>query len=185
MFLYLATNNLMPGYCKIGISKDVDRRMQELYGNWVLTKKWEIDTAADVESIVKQCLSRLAVAGRELFNCPPAFVQELVENILTNQSDSLLNDILFNLPIKEIPRTSIDTTKMFMITNALNIGKLVRQKRRSVSLHQTDLATVSGTGARFISDLEKGKPTCEIEKALHVLRMLGIKIYLDTEGGAV
>ena len=39
---------------------------------------------------------------------------------------------------------------------------------------QADLALVSETGIRFISDLENGKETCEIGKALKVLENLGI-----------
>ena len=34
----------------------------------------------------------------------------------------------------------------------------------------------SGTGLRFIIDLEKGKPTCQLGKVLVVLHTLGIKI---------
>lgn len=55
-------------------------------------------------------------------------------------------------------------------------GKLIRAARLKQGLTQVDLATASGTGERFIIDLEKGKPTCELNKALHVARMLGIKI---------
>jgi hypothetical protein len=36
----------------------------------------------------------------------------------------------------------------------------------------------AGTGLRFIIDLEKGKPTCEIGKALAVLSTLGIEVSL-------
>jgi hypothetical protein len=38
------------------------------------------------------------------------------------------------------------------------------------------LALTSGTGLRFIIDLEKGKETCEIGKALTILQTLGIKL---------
>ena len=43
---------------------------------------------------------------------------------------------------------------------------------------QRSLALTSGTGLRFIIDLEKGKPTCQIGKVLTVLHTLGIKIKL-------
>ena len=33
-----------------------------------------------------------------------------------------------------------------------------------------------GTGLRFIVDLEKGKPTCQIGKTIGVLRALGLAI---------
>ncbi len=41
---------------------------------------------------------------------------------------------------------------------------------------QTELSGASDTGLRFIVDLEKGKPTCELEKALLVAAMLGIRL---------
>jgi HTH-type transcriptional regulator/antitoxin HipB len=58
------------------------------------------------------------------------------------------------------------------------IGELIRDTRRSLDVTQKDLALTSGTGLRFIIDLEKGKETCEIGKALRVLQTLGIKMRL-------
>lgn len=58
------------------------------------------------------------------------------------------------------------------------IGELIRDTRRSLDVTQKDLALTSGTGLRFIIDLEKGKETCEIGKALRVLQTLGIKMKL-------
>lgn len=43
---------------------------------------------------------------------------------------------------------------------------------------QRELALTSGTGLRFIIDLEKGKETCQIGKALTVLQTLGVKVTL-------
>ena len=43
---------------------------------------------------------------------------------------------------------------------------------------QEKLALTAGTGLRFIIDLEKGKPTCQLGKALTVMNTLGIKISL-------
>ena len=59
-----------------------------------------------------------------------------------------------------------------------DIGNRVRLIRRELKLTQKDLALTSGTGLRFIVDLEKGKPTCEIGKVLVVLATLGIAITL-------
>jgi HTH-type transcriptional regulator / antitoxin HipB len=62
------------------------------------------------------------------------------------------------------------------IRNARDLGEIIRTTRNSQKLRQIDLATAAGCGERFIIDLEKGKPTCELEKALYVAQMLGIKI---------
>jgi HTH-type transcriptional regulator / antitoxin HipB len=58
------------------------------------------------------------------------------------------------------------------------IGKLIRDTRKSLGATQKNLALASGTGLRFVIDLEKGKETCEIGKALAILNTLGIKITL-------
>lgn len=56
------------------------------------------------------------------------------------------------------------------------IGEIVRETRKKLGVTQKDLALTSGTGLRFIIDLEKGKSTCQIGKALCVLQTLGIKM---------
>jgi len=58
------------------------------------------------------------------------------------------------------------------------IGSLIRATRKSLGVTQKDLALTSGTGLRFVIDLEKGKETCEIGKALTILHTLGIKLTL-------
>jgi len=59
-----------------------------------------------------------------------------------------------------------------------DIGNLIRETRKNLGVTQKELALTSGTGLRFIIDLEKGKETCEIGKALTVLQTLGIKLTL-------
>jgi len=58
------------------------------------------------------------------------------------------------------------------------IGELTRATRKKLGVTQRDLALTSGTGIRFIIDLEKGKETCQIGKTLATLNTLGIKITL-------
>ncbi len=58
------------------------------------------------------------------------------------------------------------------------IGQLIWDTRKALRVTQKDLALTSGTGLRFVIDLEKGKETCEIGKALTVLQTLGIKLIL-------
>ena len=75
--------------------------------------------------------------------------------------------------------------KVLIIKTAEDLGKLIRQVRLQQKLKQVDLATASGTGERFIVDLERGKPTCEFDKALHVARMLGIKLEASVPPGVL
>jgi len=63
------------------------------------------------------------------------------------------------------------------------IGELVRTTRKSMGVTQENLAMTSGTGLRFIIEMERGKPTCQLGKVLTVLHTLGIKIELTPLGG--
>ena len=56
------------------------------------------------------------------------------------------------------------------------IGRTDPGHPQEMGVTQKDLALTSGTGIRFIIDLERGKETCEIGKALSILNTLGIKI---------
>jgi len=61
--------------------------------------------------------------------------------------------------------------------NTKMIGKLVRKSRKDQGLTQAEAAGYLNVGTRFLSDLENGKPTAQLEKALHVLKGLGFKIF--------
>jgi y4mF family transcriptional regulator len=68
---------------------------------------------------------------------------------------------------------------MQRVRTSQDIGRLVRQTRKAQSLRQPDLACACGTSIRFIVELEHGKPTAQLAKVLHVLRMLGFHLLLD------
>jgi HTH-type transcriptional regulator / antitoxin HipB len=59
-----------------------------------------------------------------------------------------------------------------------SIGDFVKKIRKSLHITQKDLALTSGTGLRFIIELEQGKPTCQLGKVLTVLQTLGITVHL-------
>ncbi len=53
---------------------------------------------------------------------------------------------------------------MFNVQIARGFGAAIREKRKSLGWTQTELAARSGTGERFIVELESGKPSCQLEK---------------------
>ena len=55
-------------------------------------------------------------------------------------------------------------------------GDLVKKRRKELGMNQAELALVACTGVRFISDLENGKATCELGKALEVMSNLGVEL---------
>lgn len=56
------------------------------------------------------------------------------------------------------------------------LGSLVRDERKAQGLRQEELAAASGVGVRFVVDLEAGKPTVQLAKALQVLSTLGCSV---------
>ncbi|MDE3137090.1 MAG: helix-turn-helix transcriptional regulator [Acidobacteriota bacterium] len=83
-----------------------------------------------------------------------------------------------------LPYGNFDGDTPLLRYTAEDIGKLIRETRKRLGVTQKDLALTSGTGLRFVIDLEKGKATCEIGKALRVLQTLGIKLSLTPPSGA-
>ena len=70
-----------------------------------------------------------------------------------------------------------------MLLTPEDLGRSVKKERKAMGLTQVELALTSGTGTRFISDLENGKPTCQIGKTLTVLKTLGIRMTLSSPHG--
>ena len=69
------------------------------------------------------------------------------------------------------------------IDNAEAFGKIVREYRVRQNITQSQLAAVGNTGPRFVSDLENGKPTVQLGKALNVACLLGIPLEASDADG--
>lgn len=67
------------------------------------------------------------------------------------------------------------------ITDATTFGQAVRSARKVQGLSQRALAARCGCSQRFVSELERGKETAELGKALHVLGCLGLSIGIWSE----
>jgi y4mF family transcriptional regulator len=67
------------------------------------------------------------------------------------------------------------------IEDSKSFGFAIKAYRKSQRMTQEKVANYSNVGIRFIVDLEKGKPTCELDKALHVAKILGIKFDVPVE----
>ena len=70
------------------------------------------------------------------------------------------------------------------IQNTAQLGAAIRATRKQLKATQKDLAMTSGAGLRFVIDLERGKPTCQIAKILHVLQALGLRVGLTATSDA-
>lgn len=65
------------------------------------------------------------------------------------------------------------------INNTNELGKLVKETRKAQGLTQADLALSANVGVRFVVDLENGKETAQIGKAIQVCKMLGLTIEIN------
>ena len=62
-----------------------------------------------------------------------------------------------------------------MIRTSRDFGRLIRERRLAQGMTQRELALACGTGERFIVELEAGKPSCQLGKALVVAIAVGLR----------
>lgn len=65
---------------------------------------------------------------------------------------------------------------------AEEFGNAIRAARKSQGLRQDQLAGAAGVGVRFIVDLEGGKATTHLGKALAVAAALGLRVSIGLPG---
>jgi HTH-type transcriptional regulator / antitoxin HipB len=70
----------------------------------------------------------------------------------------------------------VDFKNNIEVNSSAKLGLVIKETRQKLGLKQQDVAFVAHVGVRFMSDLENGKPTCQIEKIFQVAHSLGIKI---------
>lgn len=64
------------------------------------------------------------------------------------------------------------------VRTAAELGAVARAARREQGLTQLDLAGTANTGNRFVVELEKGKPTLQLQKAIDALALLGLEVVI-------
>ena len=68
------------------------------------------------------------------------------------------------------------------IYDSTTFGESLREKRRELGYTQQDVADFTGFSVSFLSDLERGKETAELGKALYVANMLGLNVDVTSRG---
>ena len=66
------------------------------------------------------------------------------------------------------------------LKNIIDIGRRIKEIRKGQHVSQMTLAGLAGTGARYISELERGKETARIRELLKLLDALGAGLYVMT-----
>ncbi|MDJ1121946.1 helix-turn-helix domain-containing protein [Olsenella sp. YH-ols2217] len=57
-----------------------------------------------------------------------------------------------------------------------DFGAAIRRARKRQGMTQAELCELCGVSVTYLSELERGKATAELGKALHVAAMLGIDL---------
>ena len=74
----------------------------------------------------------------------------------------------------------MDRTRAIRITTPAELGGALRAARRARALRLEDVALGAGVGIRFVSELERGKPTVRLAETLRVAAALGVEVLLVT-----
>lgn len=69
--------------------------------------------------------------------------------------------------------------KYFRIRSVHDLGEVVRSVRKASGVRQDDVAGSVGVSHVFMRDLERGKETAQIGRALQVLQELGVKVSVE------
>jgi y4mF family transcriptional regulator len=66
--------------------------------------------------------------------------------------------------------------------DSTHFGQAIRTARKAQGLRQDQLAGAAGVGVRFIVDLEAGKASAQLGKALQVAAALGLSVTIGEAG---
>jgi HTH-type transcriptional regulator/antitoxin HipB len=68
------------------------------------------------------------------------------------------------------------------ITDSKSLGQAIRTRRKELGYTQGYLSDFTGLSITFISDVENGKPTAEIEKTIRLINILGLDLLIEKRG---
>lgn len=66
-----------------------------------------------------------------------------------------------------------------VVSSIDDIGQAIRSARKQQGLTQQQFADIVGVGVRFLSELERGKPTAEVGLVLRVLADAGYEVVIQ------
>ena len=69
-----------------------------------------------------------------------------------------------------------------VINNAADFGESLKKRRKELGYTQRYISEFTGFSISFISDLENGKSTAELGKAIYLANMLGLDISVNARG---
>jgi y4mF family transcriptional regulator len=68
------------------------------------------------------------------------------------------------------------------ISDSKSLGGAIRMRRKQLGFTQQYIADFTGLSVSFLSELENGKPTAELEKTLKVVNLLALDLSVEARG---
>ncbi len=68
---------------------------------------------------------------------------------------------------------------MIKITSAADFGRAIKEQRKERGYTQQQISDITGLSVSFLSDLENGKQTCELEKSIQVANLCGLNLLIE------
>ena len=139
-----------------------------------------------VRLAAKVQLGKLDLQFAILQNLPASKYSRSGHKNLTQPKPELIFPIgTFHLICLVSPQKNTDREKMVVVSTPLQIGQLVRQRRKEAGLTLKDAAAMAGVGVRFLSELERGKSTLQLGLAIHILQLFGLELRIEQRGSNV
>jgi transcriptional regulator with XRE-family HTH domain len=69
-----------------------------------------------------------------------------------------------------------------VISDSKQFGAALKKRRKELGYTQRYISDFTGFSISFISDLENGKSTAELGKAIYLANMLGLDIEINARG---
>ena len=69
-----------------------------------------------------------------------------------------------------------------VISDSKMFGEALKKRRKELGYTQRYISEFTGFSISFISDLENGKSTAELGKAIYLANMLGMDIVINARG---
>lgn len=69
-----------------------------------------------------------------------------------------------------------------IVNSATDFGKALKARRKELGYTQRYISEYTGFSISFISDLENGKNTAELGKAIYLANILGLDIAVNARG---
>ena len=69
------------------------------------------------------------------------------------------------------------------VNDASEFGKVIRKRRKELGYTQKMVSEFTGYSISYLSDLENGKQTSELGKAIYIANLLGIDLLMTERSG--